>query len=250
MKGRVLLVLLAALVTLVLGGSGVLAASAQGTARAVPYVFGGTLLSDPPTGATSIVVRVETGNRRALHRLVGHNQDQAFSVSGETVFLRWSNRVPTVVSLDALQAGDWVTVRVRAPRGSSLAEVTTRPAASVASRADRPGPAARLPLWRFEGTLTAPAGSSSLSLTVTSGNWNALHAMLGQPLQQTFTFDASTIFLRWQGRVPTVISASQLQAGDRITIRIRAPHGSSLAQLRSVPARKVADREPPAPAGS
>ena len=249
MKGRVLLVALVALVTLVLGGSGVLAASAQGTARAVPYVFGGTLLSDPPSGATSISVRVETGNRRALHRLVGHNPDQAFSVSGETVFLRWSNRVPTVVSLDALQAGDWVTVRVRAPRGSSLAEVTTRPAASVASRPDRPGPA-HLPLWRFEGTLTAPAGPSSLALTVTSGNWNALHAMLGQPLQQAFSFDARTIFVRWQGRVPTVISPAQLQAGDRIAVRIRAPRGSSLAQLRSIPARAVADREPPAPAGS
>lgn len=249
MKGRLILVSLVALVTLALGGSGVLAASGQEAARGVPYVFSGTLLSDPPSGSTSISVRVETGNRRALQRLVGHNQDQALAVSGETVFLRWANGVPAVVSLDALQAGDWVTVRVRAPRGSSLAEVTTKPAATVASRADRPGPA-RLPLWRFEGTLAAPAGSGSLALTVTSGNWKALHAMLGQPLQQTFSFDASTIFLRWQGRVPTVISAGQLGAGDRISIKIRAPRGSALEQLRSIPARKVADREPPAPEGA
>jgi hypothetical protein len=44
--------------------------------------------------------------------------------------------------------------------------------------------------------------------------------------------------------VPTVIDASQLKAGDRITVRIRAPFRSSLAQVESTPANHVGDHEP------
>ena len=47
--------------------------------------------------------------------------------------------------------------------------------------------------------------------------------MLGQPLDQSFAYDDGTIFLLWQGGVPTVIDPSQLKAGDKITVRIRAP---------------------------
>ena len=83
---------------------------------------------------------------------------------------------------------------------------------------------------------------------MTSGNWKALNAMLGQSLDQSFTYDDGTIFLLWQGRVPTVIGPSQLKAGDRITVRIRAPHESSLAQIEATPAAHVGDHEPaPAP---
>ena len=68
--------------------------------------------------------------------------------------------------------------------------------------------------------------------------------MLGQPLDQTFTYDAGTIFLLWQGRVPTVIDPSQLKAGDRITIRVRAPRIATLAQVEATPAAHVGDHEP------
>jgi hypothetical protein len=71
--------------------------------------------------------------------------------------------------------------------------------------------------------------------------------MLGQALDQTFTYDDGTIFLLWQGRVPTVIDPSQLIAGDRITIRIRAPRLSTLAQVEATPANHVGDHEPANP---
>ena len=67
-------------------------------------------------------------------------------------------------------------------------------------------------------------------------------------LDQTFTYGDGTIFLLWQGKVPTVIAPSQLKAGDRITVRIRAHAGSSLAQVESTPARHVGDHEPGNPA--
>jgi hypothetical protein len=71
--------------------------------------------------------------------------------------------------------------------------------------------------------------------------------MLGQSLDQTFTYGDSTIFLLWQGKVPTVIDASQLKAGDRITIRVRAPKASTLAQVAATPANHVGDHEPANP---
>jgi hypothetical protein len=55
-------------------------------------------------------------------------------------------------------------------------------------------------------------------------------------------------FLLWQGKVPSVIDASQLKAGDRITVRIRALKVASLTQLESTPANHVGDHEPGSPA--
>ena len=71
--------------------------------------------------------------------------------------------------------------------------------------------------------------------------------MLGQPVDQSFTYDDGTIFLLWQGGTPTVIGPSQLKAGDRITVRIRAPRNSTLAQVEATPAARVGDHEPPPP---
>ena len=67
----------------------------------------------------------------------------------------------------------------------------------------------------------SPAATSRCTSRAATGA--ALRSMLGQSLDQTFTYDDGTIFLLWQGRVPTVIDASQLKAGDRITVRVRAP---------------------------
>jgi hypothetical protein len=139
-----------------------------------------------------------------------------------------------------------VTVRVRAPRGSSLQQIEATPAVIVADRNPNRNPP-QLPLWLFQGTVTGPQSGGHIALHVTSGNWRALHAMLGQALDQSFTYDDGTIFLLWQGRVPTVIDASQLKAGDRITIRVRAPQRSTLAQVEATPANHVGDHEPANP---
>ena len=82
---------------------------------------------------------------------------------------------------------------------------------------------------------------------MTDGNRLALLSLLGQPVDQTFTYGYGTIFLLWQGKVPTIISPSQLKAGDRITVRIRAPRISTLAQIEATPAAHVGDHEPADP---
>ena len=96
----------------------------------------------------------------------------------------------------------------------------------------------------FIGRLDAPAANGHLTLHITNGNLRSLRTMLGQPLDQTFSYDAHTIFVLWQGRVPTPISAGQLHVGDKISVRIRAPQLYSLAQVEQVPANHVGDHEP------
>ena len=68
--------------------------------------------------------------------------------------------------------------------------------------------------------------------------------MLGQSLDETFTYDEGTIFLLWQGKVPTVIDPSQLKAGDRITVRVRAARAATLQQVEGIAAAHVGDHEP------
>ncbi len=68
--------------------------------------------------------------------------------------------------------------------------------------------------------------------------------MIGQQSAQTFTYGDDTIFLLWQGKVPTVIDASQLKAGDRITVRVRAAKASTLAQVEATAAVHIGDHEP------
>jgi hypothetical protein len=247
MKGRQLVYLaLAAVVVLAVGGSTVLAATAK-TPRPFRFAFTGELLADPGSNASSVAVQVGSGNGLSLQKLVGQSQNQTFSVGANTEYLKWSKGVPTVVSSGALKSGDVVTVRVRAPRSASLAQIESIEAAIVSDRGPNPGRAHR-PLWLFRGTLNGPVSGNSISLHIGDGNHRALRAMLGQGVDQTFSLDATTIFLRWAGKVPSVIAASQLDVGGKITIRIRAPRGSSLAQVEATPANKVAEHEPAPPA--
>src|SRR5258706_464023 len=91
--------------------------------------------------------------------------------------------------------------------------LATLAVASAALVADPAAPKGGLPLWLFVGNVSGPQSGGHIALHVGSGNWNALQAMLGQSLDQSFTYDDGTIFLLWQGRVPTVIGPSQLRAG-------------------------------------
>jgi hypothetical protein len=243
MKLRLTLALTAAAVaSVVLGG----AAAAEGNRHpGQPYVFSGEALAAPGPNATSLSVQVETGNRAALKAMIGAAQNQVFTLGSATRVLIWSHGVPHVGTTSELQQGDWVTVRIRAPHNSPLQQIESTQAAVVA---DHAAPRGGRPLWLFIGTVAGPQSGGHIALHVTSGNWKALQAMLGQGLDQSFTYDDGTIFLLWQGRVPTVIGPSQLQAGDRITIRIRAPRDSTLAQVEATPAGHVGDHEPaPAP---
>jgi len=204
------------------------------------YSFSGTLLATPGANATSVSLQVTTGNKPALRAMLGNAQNEVFNISGSEVLL-WSNGVPHVGSTADLQSGQYVTVNVRAPRGAQLADILSKPAGVVSQHA---APGASMPLFLFVGTVNGPQSGGKVTLNVNRGNHNALHLLVGQSQTQSFTYDSGTIFLLWQGRVPTVIDPSQLKAGDRITVRIRAPHDATLAQVEATAAKHVGDHEP------
>jgi len=240
MKLRVILAFAAAVACLAAVG-GAAAAGRGGGHRGQLYVFNGTVLTAPGAGAGSVSVQVEGGNHAALKALIGAPQSQVFKLDPSTRVMIWSHGVPHAGNTSEIQQGDWVTVAIRAPHGSSLQQIES----SAASRlADHAAPGAARPLWLFIGDVAGPQSGGRIALHVASGNWKALHAMLGQPLDQSFAYDDGTIFLLWQGGVPTVIGPSQLRAGDRITVRIRAPRNSTLAQVEATPAAHVGDHEP------
>ena len=238
MKHRLLTVL--ALATVALAA---LAASAAAGGKGQLFQFRGELVG---AGSTSVQVQVEGGNRPALRKMLGQNQLQSFSIAAGTEILVWRKGVPTVGNVTNLDKGDWVQISVRAPKGSTLAQIEATPAGIVGDHL-KPGHPA-LPLFLYVGTVAGPQAGGHILLHVTAGNRLALRSVLGQSPDQTFTYDDGTIFLLWQGRVPTVIDASQLKAGDRITIRIRAPRRSTLAQVEATAANHVGDHEPGNPA--
>jgi hypothetical protein len=240
MKLRVTLALAAAAIACAaLGGAA--SAGRGGGHHAQPYVFNGEVLSAPGANAGSLSVQVEGGNHAALKALIGAAQNQVFKLDGSTRVMIWSHGVPHAGNTSEVQQGDWVTLTVRAPHGASLQQLESTSANRLA---DHAAPGGGRPLWLFIGDVAGPQSGGRIALHVASGNWKALHAMLGQSLDQSFAYDDGTIFLLWQGGTPTVIGPSQLRAGDRITVRIRAPRDSSLAQVEATPAAHVGDHEP------
>jgi hypothetical protein len=216
------------------------AATATANNGKVRFSFLGQLTATPNNGGVSI--NVEGGNKLALRTMLGQPVTQTFAYGSNTEFLKWSQGIPTVVQAGDLAAGDWVWVHVRAPRQSSLAEIEQQAAGIVGDHGTQLFKPDK-PLYLFRGRLTA-VGSGNVTVHVTGGNHRALRLLVGSSSDQSFAYGESTIFLLWQGKVPTVIDASKLTIGDRIAVRIRAPKGSSLAQVTSTPANKMAEREP------
>jgi hypothetical protein len=219
--------------------AGVVAATAGAAGGGIPYSFLGKLTAVPSGGHVSI--SVESGNRPSLRAMLGKSVDQTFTYGDQTEFLQWSNGVPRVVKPGDLDVGDYVRVNVRAPRGSSLATIESTNAfligdhGTALNRPDKPD-------YLFRGAI-ASVGASSVTLTVRGGNLRALRLLRGQSATQTFTVGGSTVYLLWQGVVPTVISLSDLKVGERTVIHVRADAGSTLAQVEATAAAKVAEHE-------
>jgi len=232
MKLRLTLALAAAALACVVAGG---ATAAQRDHAGQRYVFNGEVLTAPGANAGSLSMQVEGGNHAALKALIGAAQNQVFRLDAGTRVLIGLHGVPHVGSTSEIQQGDFVTLTIRAPHDSSLQQLESTPARGLS---DHAAPRGGRPLWLFIGTV---AGAQS-------GGHVALHAMLGQSLDQSFAYDDGTIFLLWQGGVPTVIGPSQLKAGDRITVRVRASRDSTLAQVEATPAAHVGDHEPAPPA--
>jgi hypothetical protein len=219
--------------------AGVVAATAGAAGGGIAYSFLGKLSAAPSGGHVSI--SVEGGNRPALRALLGSSVAQTFAYGDKTEFLQWTNGVPKVVQADDLKAGDYVRVNVRAPRGSSLDTIESTAAGLIGDRGtqlNRPDN----PDYLFRGTVASVG--SSVSVDVRGGNRRALRLLLGSSRTQTFAVGDSTIFLHWQGKVPTVTQLADLKAGDKVAIHVRAQAGSTLGQVESTPAARVAEHEP------
>ncbi|HEY6962051.1 MAG TPA: hypothetical protein VI408_09215 [Gaiellaceae bacterium] len=216
------------------------AGNGKGGGHGMLYQFRGELVS---SSTSSVTITVEGGNHAALKAMLGQTQNQTFTVGDTTEVLLWSKGIPTVGHVSDLKSGDWVVVNVRAKPNSSLGDVEANAAGIVADHASAPTGKAK-PLFLFRGTVDGAQSGGHVALHVKGGNRLALRLLIGQSSDQTFSYDANTIFLLWQGKVPTVIDASQLKAGDRITVRIRAAHDSTLSQVEATPAKHVGDHEP------
>jgi len=233
---RVKLVLLSLAAALLAAGA---ATAGNGPARFL-FRFQGQLTTTPSNGGVSITV--QGGNKAALRAMLGAPVTQTFAYGTSTEFLKWSHGIPTIVQAGDLAAGDYVTVNVRAPRGSELAAIEQQQAGIVGDHGTQLFKPSQ-PLYLFRGTLTS-VGSSTVTVHVTGGDRRALRLLIGSSSDQTFTFGNKTIFLLWQGKVPTVIDASKLVVGDRIVVRVRAAAGASLGDVEATPANHIGDREP------
>ncbi len=220
------------------------AGAAPGHGRGIQYSFLGQVTTAPASGQLSVTV--QAGNRPALRAMLGQPVAQTFAYGNNTEFLRWSQGKPAVVQPGDVAVGDYVWIHVRDSVAASLADIEAKDAGLVADHGSRINPPNK-PLYLFRGTLTATS-SDSVTLNVRGGNHRATRLMVGQPTSETLRVDDNTIFLLWQGKVPTVISLGQLKIGDSVAVRIRAKKGSTLAQVEATAAAHVGDREPLPPA--
>jgi hypothetical protein len=198
-----------------------LAGTASAHPRGVAYEFRGAAVVAPGTGATQIQVQVTGGNRPALKALIGTAQPTTFT-TGRTRWIVVQGNTPLLGSSDSVLAGDIVRVVVRAPFHTALATLVGMPAASVTDLSARTRPAGRL--FLFGATAAAiDTTAHTITVDVNFGNWRALFAMLGQPVRQTFKYDANTVFLKWRHRVPIGVDPTLIHAGDPLTLRIFGP---------------------------
>ena len=232
MRTKLLIVLAAALCTV--------GAASANNGHGIRYSFLGTVTAAPANGGVSI--NVQGGNKPALRAMLGAPVTQTFAYDSTTEFLKWSEGKPAIVQAGDLATGDYVWVHVHAPRGARLADLEKVAAGIVGDHGTQLVKPDQ-PLYLFRGRLTAVA-NGSVTVNVSGGNRRALRLLLGTGGSQTFSFGDSTIFLLWQGKVPTVIDSTKLVVGDRIVVRIRAAAKSSLAQVEATAANRIGDREP------
>jgi hypothetical protein len=233
--------------TLTLGLAALVCFAVAATASAGPgrngrlFQFRGEVVTASPT---SVQITVEGGNHAALRMMLGQSQNQTFTLGQTSEVLVWSHGIPKVGSYSDLNTSDWVQVNVRAKGAKTLTDVEANAAGIVGDHGAAPGKAGK-PLFLYRGTYAGSPTAGKINVDVKGGNRLALRTLLGQSSStQTFSYDSNTIFLLWQGKVPTVIAPSDLKAGDRITVRIRAPRHSSLSDVENTPARHVGEHEP------
>jgi len=221
-----------------------LAGTASAHPRGIAYEFRGEAVVAPGTGATSLQVQVTGGNRPALKALLGAAQPTTFTADGGTRWIAVHGNTPLLAGSGTVLAGDIVRVVVRAPFHTPIATLGATPAASVTDLSARTRPAGRLFLF---GATAAAIDTTNHTITVdiNFGNWRGLYALLGQPVHETFTYDAGTVFLKWRHGVPIGVDPSVIHAGDPLTLRVFGPTWNTpLATLLATPLWRVKLGEP------
>ena len=160
--------------------------------------------------------------------------------------------------------------RLPAPWHTPLATLVATPASSVTDLSARTRPAGRLSCSaRPPRRSTRPRTRSRSTSTSATG---AAPPMLGQPVHQTFTYDANTVFLKWRHGVPIGVDqpssspetrsrcASSARPGTRRSRRCSqrrsgasswaSPCASRCVTARSCPAPDRPPAGPPLPAPS
>jgi hypothetical protein len=221
-----------------------LVGAASAHTRGVAYEFRGTAVAAPGTGATQIQVQVTGGNRPALRALLGAAQPTSLTADAKTRWIVVTGNTPVLAASDVVLAGDVLRVVVRAPWHTPLSALVATPAASVTDLTARTRPAGRL--YLFGATASAiDTTAHTITVDVDFGNWRGLYALLGQPLHQTFTYNAGTVFLKWSHGVPIGVDPSVIHAGDPLTLRVFAPTWNApLATLVATPLWRVKLGEP------
>ena len=138
-----------------------------------------------------------------------------------TEFLQWTDGVPKVVqaaiSSPATTSASTSARRAaaRSPRSRARPRCLIGDHGTAADEPDKPD-------YLFRGQV-ASVGSASVTLTSAAANRRALR-LLHRPVddQTLHGRRARRSYLLWQGKVPTVISLSDLKAGDRVAIHVRA----------------------------
>jgi hypothetical protein len=189
-------------------------------------------------------VQVDGGNRLALKALLGAAQPTTFKIDAHTRWIAVNGNAPVLGASDTVLAGDLVRVVIRAPFHTPLATLLATPAASVTDLSARTRPAGRL--FLFGATAAAiDTTNHTITVDVNFGNWRGLFALLGQPVHQTFTYDANTVFLKWRRGTPIGVDPSVIHAGDPLTLRVFGPTWNTpLATLLATPLWRVKLGEP------
>ncbi len=141
--------------------------------------------------------------------------------------------------------GDLGVVLVRAPKGSDTSTLETSPALAVidqarsgASHGDHGKDQEHSNVtYSVQGTVsTFTAGSSSITVTLPPPRfWGTpLTGTAVTATTLTFTIDASTRIVSRNG--------SGISTGDQVLVKVRAPKGSSLATIESIPATAIIDQ--------
>lgn len=204
------------------------------TATAV-YTVNGTAVTDATS--TGVAIQVTGGSKNALRVL---DLGDAFGVSANarTKWVVVNGLTPSQGAPADVDAGDKVSVQIRAPRAASAAALAAAPAIRVTDVTARSHPGG----WPYlyDATVTGvDTGAKTLAVNVYDGNLNGLRSMLGAPVAETFIYADSTVFVKGSPRGPVLITAGALHAGDKIAIRTWAARWTPVATIAASPVSHV-----------